>query len=318
MKGYDISTWNKTFNKTDLDFLLIRVGYSHTEDKMFKTFYDRYNGKTKLGLYYYAMCQGIDGTKEAEYCLSFIGNRTNFNLPIYYDLEDKSLTNIRENAQKFINRIRQAGFRAGIYANMSWYAQYDLESLDSDSNWVAYYGKTDDGTMASTKPTTPKKWDIWQYTSNPLDTDYAENLDNIICHNSPVNSQISPVKSVQNWLNANYYTQIAEDGIYGRLTKKALVVALQTELNRQFNADLIIDGIFGVNTKAKCVIVRKGNSGNITKILQAALICNGYSTNGFDGIFGDGTEKAVKSYQLHHNLIVDGIAGRNTFSSLLQ
>ncbi len=35
-----------------------------------------------------------------------------------------------------------------------------------------------------------------------------------------------------------------------------------------------------------------------------------------DGIFGGGTEKALKAYQTEHNLAADGIAGPDTFASM--
>lgn len=52
------------------------------------------------------------------------------------------------------------------------------------------------------------------------------------------------IKQVQKWLNDNYHTGIAVDGLYGSQTHKALVKALQTELNKQFNKNLKVDGIF--------------------------------------------------------------------------
>lgn len=125
------------------------------------------------------------------------------------------------------------------------------------------------------------------------------------------------IKQVQNWLNMAYGAGLVEDGIYGPKTKAALVKALQHELNVQFNAGLVEDGDFGKLTKAACVNVRKGAEGNITRVLQAVLICHGYSKGGFDGIFGEGTESAVEQFQAAKGLAKDGIAGRNTFTALL-
>ena len=119
------------------------------------------------------------------------------------------------------------------------------------------------------------------------------------------------IAEVQAWLGG------VQDGIYGPDTKRRLVLTLQRELNAQFGAGLADDGYWGPKTRAACVNVRSGARGNITKVLQGALICHGYSTNGFDGIFGSGTESAVRSYQSDHGLSADGIAGKNTFASLL-
>jgi GH25 family lysozyme M1 (1,4-beta-N-acetylmuramidase) len=141
----------------------------------------------------------------------------------------------------------------------------------------------------------------------------------VICNEYSANistSVNSDIESVQKWLNVNYKSDLIVDGIFGDLTKKALVKALQTELNKQYNSNLAIDGIFGEKTKTEIPEVSFGASGNITKILQGLLICNGYTLNGFDGIFGSGTECAVISYQSNQSLSIDGIAGEETFFSL--
>ena len=124
------------------------------------------------------------------------------------------------------------------------------------------------------------------------------------------------IAEVQRWLNNNYNTDLSIDGQYGPLTKAALVKALQIELNEQFGAGLAVDGQYGNLTNNAIVNIQYGDWGNITKTLQGLLICNGYSTNGFDGIFGGGTKSAVQSYQSSKGLYADGIAGQNTFSAL--
>ena len=129
-------------------------------------------------------------------------------------------------------------------------------------------------------------------------------------------ADVPTVATVQKWLNDNYNAGLAVDSIYGRLTKAALVRALQTELNRQAGANLAVDGIFGSKTASAIFNIKSGMQGNLTRILQALLLCNGYPSGGFDGIFGAGTESAVREYQYHHALEVDGIAGKQTFERL--
>ena len=63
--------------------------------------------------------------------------------------------------------------------------------------------------------------------------------------------------------------------------------------------------------------LKKGARGNITKLLQEKLVSLGYNTNGVDGIFGSGTEKAVNSFQKSNGLVVDGIVGKNTWRKLI-
>lgn len=124
------------------------------------------------------------------------------------------------------------------------------------------------------------------------------------------------IKEVQAWTNKTYGYKQTVDGINGTNTKKGLIIGYQTELNKQFNKGLAVDGIAGAKTTAAAVNVRKGARGNLTRVLQGRLICLGYSTGGFDGIFGDATYKAVCSFQMKNGLSVDGVAGRNTWAAL--
>lgn len=123
--------------------------------------------------------------------------------------------------------------------------------------------------------------------------------------------RIDTVAEVQSWLNSNFGSDLAVDNSYGRLTKAALVKALQRTLG-----GLDVDGSFGNLTRAKVKVLKKGSTGTLVKILQALLVCNGYSSAYVDGDFGSGTDSAVRSYQGSKGLAVDGEAGKNTFSVL--
>lgn len=92
---------------------------------------------------------------------------------------------------------------------------------------------------------------------------------------------------------------------------------LQQECNNQGFSKQNVDGIAGPATLAGCPTLRKGASGNITKLLQEKLVKLGYNTNGVDGIFGSGTYSAVREFQKTRGLSVDGIVGQNTWRKLL-
>lgn len=92
---------------------------------------------------------------------------------------------------------------------------------------------------------------------------------------------------------------------------------LQQECNNQGFSKQNVDGIAGPATLAGCPTLRKGASGNITKLLQEKLVKLGYSTNGVDGIFGSGTYSAVREFQKTRGLSADGIVGQNTWRKLL-
>ena len=95
------------------------------------------------------------------------------------------------------------------------------------------------------------------------------------------------------------------------------VARLQAECNKQGFSNQSVDGIAGPNTLKGCPTLRKGAKGNITKLLQEKLVNLGYSTNGVDGIYGNGTANAVYSYQKNKGLVADKICGRATWSKLL-
>jgi peptidoglycan hydrolase-like protein with peptidoglycan-binding domain len=65
--------------------------------------------------------------------------------------------------------------------------------------------------------------------------------------------------------------------------------------------------------------LRKNARGESVRALQLLLIGSGMDCGkaGADGIFGSGTDAAVKAFQRHHGLTVDGIVGKNTWSKLL-
>lgn len=129
----------------------------------------------------------------------------------------------------------------------------------------------------------------------------------------PVSQAVSgAIADIQRWLNSNYSTRLNVDNTNGQATKRALAKAIQTEINRQFGGGISIDGIFGNNSRAAFKTVREGAKGNITRIIQAALICKGYSVNGFDGTFGGGLKAAVIQFQKDHGLDADGVVGKDT------
>ena len=63
--------------------------------------------------------------------------------------------------------------------------------------------------------------------------------------------------------------------------------------------------------------LRRGSRGEEVKELQQILAKDG-STLEIDGIFGVGTQSAVRSFQKRHGLVVDGIVGPKTWAELLK
>ena len=132
----------------------------------------------------------------------------------------------------------------------------------------------------------------------------------------------SKIRTIQQALNNQYNSYIGLipcDGIFSRVTSKALIKALQVEEKKTYST-VVVDGIWGSDTMAKCPTLRR--YGTVTNkqyvyILQYALYVNGYDPNGFDGGFGAGVQTAVTNFQAFVGLSADGIVGKQTWASLM-
>lgn len=125
--------------------------------------------------------------------------------------------------------------------------------------------------------------------------------------------QIRTIQQALNRSYSNYMDLIPCNGIYGKFTNKGLIRALQHEIGET------VDGVFGSGTMSKCPTIKRGGaaSKSVVLILQYALCCNKFNPNQLDGVFGAGAERAVKEFQEFVGLIADGIAGKDTWASLL-
>lgn len=127
------------------------------------------------------------------------------------------------------------------------------------------------------------------------------------------------IRTVQQQLNDTYFSHEKMDlipswGIYDKMTNRSLIKAIQIESN------LTADGVWGNNTMNACPTLRRyGTVDNkrYVYLLQYALAVNGFDPNGFDGGFGAGVQKAVKNFQEFVGLSADGVAGKQTWASLL-
>ncbi|EJO5346756.1 N-acetylmuramoyl-L-alanine amidase [Clostridium botulinum] len=99
-----------------------------------------------------------------------------------------------------------------------------------------------------------------------------------------------------------------------------LIKELQQEINNQGFGNIKVDGIAGQATLNSAPIVKKGARGGITKVIQKVLMNIGYpvGASGADGIYGNGTETAVKAIQKDCNLSVDGVVGKETWKALFR
>lgn len=87
---------------------------------------------------------------------------------------------------------------------------------------------------------------------------------------------------------------------------------------RRFSATLLTCVFLSASLPglAASTTLRLGSRGTAVLQLQQALNALGYDTNGADGKFGKGTERAVKAYQQANGLTADGKAGVKTLAQL--
>ncbi len=64
------------------------------------------------------------------------------------------------------------------------------------------------------------------------------------------------------------------------------------------------------------LLLKVGASGDVVTTLQTQLKARGFDPGPIDGIFGDGTEQAVRQFQAAQGLSVDGVVGPDTWSAL--
>ena len=156
-KGIDVShfqgniDWNKV--KGNIDFAILRLGWignnnNHTLDTKFETYYNACKSTgIPIGIYVYNYCNSEDTVKSgAEWTVNQLKDK-GIDLPIYIDMEDRSIENLGKDKLTsiciaFNTVIENAGYWAGVYANLNWYTNY----LNKDTikarytTWVAHYG----------------------------------------------------------------------------------------------------------------------------------------------------------------------------------
>lgn len=168
MKGIDISRHNGTVYwpkaATAIDFAILRAGYGKTSTD--ETFAANYKGAKAAGLrvgaylYSYALTPD-DARAEARHLLRIVRG-LELDMPLWFDMEDAdgykrehgfsfTRSNISAITQAFVDTIRAAGYKCGVYASKSWLDDYI--QVDADAVWLAQWAY---------KPTYTKPFDVWQ------------------------------------------------------------------------------------------------------------------------------------------------------------
>lgn len=168
----DISTWQGGINYEDIKnnckYAILRAGFSETKDNQLENHYNGLQG-IHLGAYWYSYATNCDeARREAQKCLEVI-NGKKFDLPIYFDIEDPSMSGIdRETLNNIVRtfgyEIQKAGYYFGVYSNLNWYLNILSGSeLNREFDWwIALWG--DD----APSPSYGINYGIWQFGSTYL------------------------------------------------------------------------------------------------------------------------------------------------------
>lgn len=188
-EGIDVSTHNGTIDwakvkAAGVDFAIVRVGcrgYASSgkllKDDMFETNLNgAYNAGLKVGVYFYSQAiTKAEARAEAKYVLKYINAyKSKITMPVYFDYEFAPVSSGRLNkawkngdvnkskltlyTRAFCNKIKNAGFEAGVYASKAFFEDnLNYTELDTKYDiWLAHY---------ATKTAYKGTFSLWQFTS---------------------------------------------------------------------------------------------------------------------------------------------------------
>ena len=187
--GIDVSKWNggidwKAVKNSGVSYVIIRCGYRGSttgaliEDPKFRSnIQGAQNAGLKVGVYFFTQAVNeVEAVEEASMVLSLIKGY-NISYPVFLDVEASNGRGDAINAdtrtavcRAFCQTIQNSGYKAGIYANKTWFTSYmNTPSLTGYKIWLAQY--------AAAPSYTRTKYDMWQYSSKGKVSGISGNVD---------------------------------------------------------------------------------------------------------------------------------------------
>lgn len=295
-KIIDVSTWQGIVDwekaKSCIDGAILRCGYgTKGKDSQF----DRNASECErlgipYGVYLYSYAKtNADAKAEAKNLLSLISGKK-LSLPVYLDCEQAGTEAFAYKACKIVgDEIEKAGYKFGVYANLSWWNNYLAILGNTYTKWIAQY---------NSKCTYNGKYDMWQYTSSASVLGISGRVDMSECYLDFTGDKPQPMQK-----NASSIVSFIKDV--------------------QICIGAKVDGIAGNETLSKTPTLSRlfNRKHKVVKVVQARLIELGYDcgSSGADGIYGKDTAQAVKKFQQVHGCTADGIitAKNKTWRKLL-
>lgn len=267
--------WSKAKNEIDLAVIRVQDGSTLIDKK-----YQEYVAACKqynIPFAHYAFCRFLDvkdAEVEANDFLKRMDKSAKFLVADVEQVTVKNKADLVPATQKFIDVLKKAGYKVGLYSGENFYKANGLSKVNADFLWLAKY--------SSTKPSTP--CDIWQYSSTQKVSGIATNVDvNVLNGSKPLSyftggfqdmiEKVVPLDSAdgkltvgekgQNcqmlnmWLHELTYTGKTDD-LFDQYTLQAL-----KEFQKDYN--LPQDGIY---TTAVGAVIQKAlqDKRNLTKV----------------------------------------------------
>lgn len=192
--GIDVSKWNGNIDwaavkNSGVNFVIIRCGYRGSsegaliEDQKFRSnIKGAINAGLKVGVYFFTQAVNeVEAVEEASMVINLVKDY-NLSYPIYLDVEGSngrgdriSVSQRTANIKAFCGTISNAGYRAGVYANKTWFtSMINTSQITNYKIWLAQY--------AQAVTYNASRYDMWQYTSKGRVTGISGNVDMNICY----------------------------------------------------------------------------------------------------------------------------------------
>lgn len=221
-KGIDVSSWQgkpdwTKVKKSGVDFAILRI---HQKDGPDTSFEHNYKGckanAIPVGGYKYSYAlTPAQALEEAEDTLSVLAGR-GLDFPVFYDLEwspQRKLGRaaIEKIAETFLDRIKKAGYKTGIYCNMDWYQKVLTEKLRKYDLWLARYPEDDNGTVQ--ERLRPSAGVGWQYSSKGKVSGISGNVDMNVFYKNYTEDKEKKVDKLKEFIDLGDYYAGTSTGI---------------------------------------------------------------------------------------------------------
>lgn len=174
IKGIDVSSYQgkpnwKKAKESGIKYAILRIHQRNGIDGSFEYNYaecKKYN--IPVGGYKFSYATTVaQAEKEAEDTLKVLSGRK-LDYPLFYDLEwstQRSLGSamIEKITLAFLNKVKKAGYKVGIYCNVDWYNNVLTSKLKAYDMWLSRYPYNDTGVIQ--ERLRPSVGIGWQYSS---------------------------------------------------------------------------------------------------------------------------------------------------------